>query len=294
MEEEEEEGEEGEEEEGEEKKAADGGERSDDEGWEQGAGEENDEEEEEADAALEDDDEEEDQQPLSAIMAKPTLPARRPQRGRGRRGRVEEEKRQSEEEGEAEEAEAAAEEGEEDEDAERAPITDAREVTVSLRALNPHLMCSLCKGYYREATAIIECAHTCQRGQSYIARAVPLRCPTPHLRRPFPVVLLLLLLLPVCAVCRVCLSEHIDQVNEHDEPKCPKRGCLAKLRSADPLRNETKSVTAHSTARTPTSLRQHLLTLTRRLCFARDCRGQVRSSSAEPGGQAAASVPAAR
>ena len=56
-----------------------------------------------------------------------------------------------------------AEEEEEEEEAEPVqPITDSREISLTMKSLNPLLSCSLCKGYYRDATAIIECAHTCQ------------------------------------------------------------------------------------------------------------------------------------
>lgn len=28
--------------------------------------------------------------------------------------------------------------------------------------LNPHLICGLCRGYYIDATTIIECLHSCE------------------------------------------------------------------------------------------------------------------------------------
>lgn len=33
---------------------------------------------------------------------------------------------------------------------------------VSLRDINPLLMCVLCHGYYVDATTIIECLHSCE------------------------------------------------------------------------------------------------------------------------------------
>ena len=228
----------------EEAKAVDDGERSDDEDWEEQAeGGPEDEDDGDDDDGANEEEEAEEGAAAAVRAAKVATPTRRPQRWRRRKVKMEEEKSKSEEDGEGgevegdggEEAVAAQEEEGEGEEEERPPITDGREVVVTLRSLNSHLACSLCKGYYREATAIIECAHTCQRSLH-----------TPHTCA----LCISASAQGACAVtvCKVCLSNYIDQVNEHDEPECPKRGCTVKLRSADPLRNETKSDTADALA----------------------------------------------
>ena len=112
---------------------------------------------------------------------------------------------QEQEENDDEESEAEGAEndnGEEEEEAEPVqPVTDSREITLTMDQLNRHLACRLCGGYYREATTIIECAHT---------------------------------------FCRLCLQRHIEHTNEHRDALCPYSKCPARLKTADPLRNETK------------------------------------------------------
>eukprot|EP01118_Nematostelium_gracile_P010685 TRINITY_DN3721_c0_g1_i1.p1 TRINITY_DN3721_c0_g1~~TRINITY_DN3721_c0_g1_i1.p1 ORF type:complete len:261 (-),score=51.56 TRINITY_DN3721_c0_g1_i1:47-829(-) len=61
----------------------------------------------------------------------------------------EHEKQDGEEEGEQEE-----------EDTYREPILDGTKMTFKTKILNQYLLCSLCMGYFRGATTIIECLHT--------------------------------------------------------------------------------------------------------------------------------------
>ena len=45
-----------------------------------------------------------------------------------------------------------------------APVRDPRNITFQTRILNPHLVCTLCMGYFNDACTIIECLHTFCRG----------------------------------------------------------------------------------------------------------------------------------
>ena len=150
--------------------AAGDGDQSNDEEWQEAEAAADREEKEgmemDEDAAKDD----EDDVPLTAKAAKTTRRSTRPQRsGRTRSARYQD--GEEEEEREEESEVITVESGDSDVEAEAeaeplAPITDSREITLSMRALNPHLSCGLCKGYYREATVIIECAHTCQQSSS--------------------------------------------------------------------------------------------------------------------------------
>ena len=119
------------------------------------------------------------------------------ERGQG----AEDEDGEGEVEDEDGEVENENEEEEDDEPLLVQPVTDSREITISMDKLNKYLACRLCGGYYRDATTIIECAHT---------------------------------------FCKLCLSRHIDQTSEHKDTLCPYPKCPTRLKTADPLRNETK------------------------------------------------------
>jgi len=41
-----------------------------------------------------------------------------------------------------------------------APVRNGRDITFQTRILNPHLVCHLCMGYFKDACTIIECLHT--------------------------------------------------------------------------------------------------------------------------------------
>jgi len=79
------------------------------------------------------------------------------------------------EEGE-DDGEEEAEEGEE-EDTYREPIQDGRNITFKTRILNPYFLCSLCMGYFRDATTIIECLHTFCKSCIYKYFREHLDCP---------------------------------------------------------------------------------------------------------------------
>uniref|UniRef100_F1LA89 Polycomb group RING finger protein 3 n=1 Tax=Ascaris suum TaxID=6253 RepID=F1LA89_ASCSU len=42
----------------------------------------------------------------------------------------------------------------------RRPVQVGDEYKILLRTLNPHITCPICKGYFIEATTVIECLHT--------------------------------------------------------------------------------------------------------------------------------------
>eukprot|EP00316_Scyphosphaera_apsteinii_P008314 CAMPEP_0119301526 /NCGR_PEP_ID=MMETSP1333-20130426/3302_1 /TAXON_ID=418940 /ORGANISM="Scyphosphaera apsteinii, Strain RCC1455" /LENGTH=455 /DNA_ID=CAMNT_0007303631 /DNA_START=57 /DNA_END=1424 /DNA_ORIENTATION=+ len=44
------------------------------------------------------------------------------------------------------------------------PVRNGRDITFQTRILNPHLVCTLCMGYFKDACTIIECLHTFCRG----------------------------------------------------------------------------------------------------------------------------------
>ena len=50
---------------------------------------------------------------------------------------------------------------------------------VALSDLTAHLVCPLCGGYYIDATAIVECLHTCEYAQ-LTAEISVLNCPVPR------------------------------------------------------------------------------------------------------------------
>lgn len=81
------------------------------------------------------------------------------------------------------------------------PVTDAREITIDVTALNPSLTCKLCNGYYREAHTIIDCLHI---------------------------------------FCRTCLERHIVSTRRNDVVMCPIRGCHSRLLSTHPLKTEVR------------------------------------------------------
>jgi len=62
--------------------------------------------------------------------------------------------------GEAAKEPEAAKEDEEYDDTYVAPVRDPRNITFQTRILNPHLVCTLCMGYFNDACTIIECLHT--------------------------------------------------------------------------------------------------------------------------------------
>lgn len=37
---------------------------------------------------------------------------------------------------------------------------------ISLKSLNPHITCQICKGYLIDATTVAECLHTCEYHQN--------------------------------------------------------------------------------------------------------------------------------
>lgn len=41
-------------------------------------------------------------------------------------------------------------------------IDDKNNLWISLKSLNPHLICGLCQGYLYEASTITECMHSCR------------------------------------------------------------------------------------------------------------------------------------
>ena len=61
-------------------------------------------------------------------------------------------------------SDAAAARAVESEDAYVRPVRDANNITFQTRILNPHLVCTLCMGYYKDACTIIECLHTFCKG----------------------------------------------------------------------------------------------------------------------------------
>ena len=183
----------------------------------------------------------------------------------------EEEEEEEDEEEEEEEQEEEEQDGEEEEEEQEPselepvhPVTDSREITLSMRALNRHLTCGLCSGYYREATTIIDCAHTCQTQTSrQRSTAVPaaVSCLQPSA-----------VLQSVCAAslstssrpqhtrtrhARRQLRRHAAQLRpllscQLSRPLMPshfvpfifsplRQSCRSRLVTADPIRNETKS-----------------------------------------------------
>ena len=54
-----------------------------------------------------------------------------------------------------------------------APAERRPDRAVALADLTPHLVCPLCGGYYIDATAIVECLHTCEytRSQGHVPLA---------------------------------------------------------------------------------------------------------------------------
>jgi len=62
--------------------------------------------------------------------------------------------------GEPPKEQEAAKEDEEYDDTYVAPVRDPRNITFQTRILNPHLVCTLCMGYFNDACTIIECLHT--------------------------------------------------------------------------------------------------------------------------------------
>lgn len=84
--------------------------------------------------------------------------------------------------------------------ASRIPITE----------LNPHITCRLCKGYFIDATTIIECLHTC-------------KCPTWTLFYP-------LLFCFDFVVCRSCIVKYLE-TNKY----CPV--CDVQVHKSKPLVN---------------------------------------------------------
>lgn len=37
-----------------------------------------------------------------------------------------------------------------------------QDIIIKIKDVNPHIICSLCFGYFIDATAIVECLHTCK------------------------------------------------------------------------------------------------------------------------------------
>ena len=60
------------------------------------------------------------------------------------------------------------------------PTRDQWNITFQTRILNPHLVCTLCNGYYRDACTIIECLHSFCRGciTRHLAETESSTCPT--------------------------------------------------------------------------------------------------------------------
>ena len=82
--------------------------------------------------------------------------------------------------GEAIKEQEAAKEDEEYDDTYVAPVRDPRNITFQTRILNPHLVCTLCMGYFNDACTIIECLHTfCRACIMRHFKESQQACPTP-------------------------------------------------------------------------------------------------------------------